>query len=133
MVAESKVENVQNLCPVCGFQMDDPPVNYNICPSCGTEFGVHDVNSSIEQLREAWIQSGPKWWSTTDPQPEGWDPYVQLGQLGLASGAVVGTTNVVRVVSTTSSQGPPLSGGWLGVGERPWDQSVNRQFSLGSR
>jgi predicted amidophosphoribosyltransferase len=71
----------ENICPVCGFDMEDPPRDYNICPSCGTEFGVNDVNATILELREAWMKTGPKWWSTTDPQPRDWDPFAQLAQV----------------------------------------------------
>ena len=68
-------------CPVCGYGMEDPPKDYNICPSCGTEFGLHDVNSSISALRHAWLSSGAMWWSPADAQPTGWDPYAQLENL----------------------------------------------------
>jgi hypothetical protein len=68
----------ENLCPVCGFQMADPPCDYNICPSCGTEFGNHDLNSSIDELRSVWLATGPRWWSQVDPQPEHWDPIIQV-------------------------------------------------------
>jgi len=77
----AQTETQKDLCPVCGFELDDPPRDYNICPSCGTEFGLHDVNASILQLRQAWIETGPQWWSTTDPQPENWNPFVQLGRV----------------------------------------------------
>ncbi len=70
-----------NMCPVCGYGMDDPPADYNICPCCGTEFGHHDINSPIPNLRVAWLRSGAKWWSTVDAPPPGWDPYVQLENL----------------------------------------------------
>lgn len=69
------------LCPVCGYQMQDPPRDYNICPSCGTEFGHHDVNASISDLRSAWLRTGPKWWSTVTPAPENWRPFEQLANL----------------------------------------------------
>lgn len=65
-------------CPVCGYGMQDPPRDYNICPSCGTEFGHHDVNSSINNLRAEWLRSGAKWWSPIDDPPSGWDPYAQI-------------------------------------------------------
>lgn len=67
-------------CPVCGFRMRDEPDNYNICPSCGTEFNLHDLNSSIEDLRAAWLATGPKWWAacTAEAEPEGWNPMEQL-------------------------------------------------------
>lgn len=48
---------IQNLCPVCGYGMKEAPADFNICPSCGTEFGVHDVNSSIPELRKAWSKT----------------------------------------------------------------------------
>ena len=72
---------MQNLCPVCGYEMAEAPANYNICPSCGTEFGHHDVNASIEDLRIAWYRTGPSWWSKTEPQPANWNPFEQLSRL----------------------------------------------------
>ena len=66
------------LCLVCGFEMADGPRNYNICPSCGTEFGLHDENSSIEELRTWWLGTGPTWQSTVIPVPVGWSPIEQL-------------------------------------------------------
>src|ERR1700694_5615673 len=61
--------------------MDDPPRDYNICPSCGTEFGLHDLNASIAELREAWFSTGTKWWSPTDQMPHNWNPHEQLNRL----------------------------------------------------
>ena len=72
---------MKNLCPVCGYGMEDPPEAYNICPCCGTEFGLHDANSSIAALRAAWLRSGAHWWSPVDPQPQDWDPYLQLDNI----------------------------------------------------
>ena len=66
------------ICPVCGYNMQDPPEDYNICPSCGTEFGIHDVNSSIEELRASWLGAGAPWWSTFTPVPPAWNPNIQL-------------------------------------------------------
>lgn len=95
---------IENICPVCGFQMDEPPKDYNICPSCGTEFGVNDVNASVEELRAAWIQSGPKWWSPTDPQPADWNPFAQLAEINCSSAVVTGEpTFILKPTSTTSS------------------------------
>src|SRR5882672_7518879 len=82
----------QNLCLVCGYGMDDPPRDYNVCPSCGTEYGVNDVNASYEELRKAWIRTGPKWWSKTDPEPENWSPSFQLASLGPIFAEVYTTT-----------------------------------------
>jgi len=74
---------IENLCPVCGYQMEAPPKDYRICPSCGTEFGVHDVNASIAELREAWMKAGPRWWSKTDMAPPNWDPITQMENAGI--------------------------------------------------
>lgn len=109
------------ICPVCGYGMEDEPANYNICPSCGTEFGLHDQNATIEELRATWIKTGLKWWSKTDSQPEGWDPYIQLARPG-ASGVIQTSTTTTRV---------PISPGWLGWPEMAWDPSANKQFSWG--
>jgi hypothetical protein len=73
----------ERLCTVCGYEMEDGPRDYNICPSCGTEFGIHDVNSSIENLRDLWLKSGPRWHSTIVDQPAKWDPFEQFIKLYL--------------------------------------------------
>jgi len=128
MVIKAQPEQVKNLCPVCGYNMDDPPRDYNICPSCGTEFGLHDLNASIIELREAWIKSGPKWWSNTDTKPEGWDPYAQLGTLGICGAVSVGG-GVFQIQSTTTSN-IPLSAGKMDWPVAPWGQFEGRQLSL---
>ncbi len=69
---------IENICPVCGYEMGEPPSDYNICPSCGTEFGHHDINASLEELRLAWLRSGPRWWSSSEPQPKDWNPFSQI-------------------------------------------------------
>ena len=61
-------------CPVCGYEMDDPPQDYNICPSCGTEFSYHDSGRTYEELRQIWLNSGAPWWSPVDKKPLGWSP-----------------------------------------------------------
>lgn len=61
--------------------MEEGPRGYNICPSCGTEFGLHDVNSTIEDLRTAWLESGAKWHSAVVPEPEKWNQAQQLATL----------------------------------------------------
>jgi len=71
----------EKMCTVCGYEMEEGPRDYNICPSCGTEFGIHDVNSSIENLRKVWLASGPKWHSAVVPQPQNWDPQMALAGL----------------------------------------------------
>lgn len=70
--------NDNNTCPVCGFMMQEPPRDYNICPCCGTEFGHHDLNASIADLRKNWLKGGAAWWSSIDLPPANWDPYEQL-------------------------------------------------------
>jgi len=67
-----------HMCPVCGYEMADGPRDYNICPSCGTEFGLHDVNSTIENLRAAWFATGPRWYSVVIAQPANWNPFIQV-------------------------------------------------------
>lgn len=71
----------QYMCPVCGFLMEEPPCDYNICASCGTEFGLHDVNMTVDELRADWLRNGAKWWSNFQNAPAGWDPYVQVSKL----------------------------------------------------
>src|SRR5439155_11226242 len=93
---------IENLCPVCGYEMEAPPRDHRICPSCGTEFGVHDVNASIPELRDAWIGTGPKWWSKTDPQPDRWDPFAQMEAAGIVTRRpVVSETSFVSTSSST--------------------------------
>ena len=65
-------------CLVGGYVSEIAFVEYDICPSCGTEFGVNDRNATIAQLRGAWLQTGPRWWSEYDAVPEGWNPDQQL-------------------------------------------------------
>jgi hypothetical protein len=69
------------LCTVCGYEMEEGPRNYNICPSCGTEFGLHDVNTTIDNLRAAWLAGGARWHSTAVPQSGKWNPIQQLSKL----------------------------------------------------
>jgi hypothetical protein len=78
---EQNASGIENLCPVCGYEMEYPPGDYKICPSCGTEFGVNDVNSSTAELREAWLKTGPAWWSPVDALPERWNPKEQLRRM----------------------------------------------------
>ena len=83
--------------------MEDPPRDYNICPSCGTEFGLHDVNASIEELRIAWLQRGPKWWSPVDCEPVDWDPLKQLQDAGLSSSSAKLSTGTATTAITASA------------------------------
>ena len=68
----------EHMCPVCGYEMVDGPRDYNICPSCGTEFGLHDVNSTVDNLRKAWLATGPRWYSSVVTQPANWNPFSQV-------------------------------------------------------
>ena len=69
-------------CPVCGYsRLEEPPRDFTICPSCGTEFGYDDAFTTVDQLRANWLRTGPRWWSTVDATPEGWDPYLQVGNV----------------------------------------------------
>ena len=70
----------RNICPVCGFEMEVPPSDYNICSSCGTEFGHDYTNADMPALRAAWIQTGPAWWSKYNLAPSGWNGMDQLMQ-----------------------------------------------------
>jgi hypothetical protein len=125
-----------HLCPVCGYEMEDAPKDNNICPSCGTEFGLHDVNASIPELREAWIKSGPIWWSVTDPQPLGWNPFAQLARLALSSATVVTTSAVFEICSGTTNTTAATNSGRVGWGEAAaaWTPSaVGMQFAWGCK
>lgn len=98
VVRTNSVCRAEHLCPVCGFEMDDAPANYNICPSCGTEFGVTDVNASTIELRMNWIASGMGWWSPTDQKPAQWNPFIQLARFaGVSTSAGLKTAAVQRV------------------------------------
>jgi hypothetical protein len=66
-----------NTCPVCLYgSLPYPPRDYHICPCCGTEFGNDDARFTHEQLREAWIAGGARWFFGRPP--EHWNPWVQL-------------------------------------------------------
>jgi hypothetical protein len=103
---------IENRCPVCGFEMEAPPRDYRICSSCGTEFGVSDVNASIAELRDAWITTGPRWWSKTDPKPVDWDPITQMEKAGI----VVKRPVESEALSVSTSSSTAVVGGrdWRG-------------------
>ncbi len=82
----------KHICPVCGYRMDVPAANYNICASCGTEFGLHDQNATLDELRLEWIRTGPTWWSKTEPRPDNWSPFVQLANVSLTSKALTSSS-----------------------------------------
>lgn len=89
--------------------MQVPPVNYNICASCGTEFGLHDENASLEELRAAWMMTGPRWWSKTESQPNNWNPFLQLANLGMSVASSVSTT--ASFTSSNATSNPLLRSG----------------------
>lgn len=104
--------NEHYLCPVCGYGMHEPPANYNICPCCGTEFGIHDVNASIQELRAVWLQNGCKWWSDSDAKPANWNPYQQLAHLADTAFAGEG---IVSVSGSTGYDATSTVTPWAGA------------------
>lgn len=74
-----------NICPVCGYPLQWPPIDFHICPSCGTEFGYDDAGHSHADLRARWLESGAHWWSTNTLPPANWNPDVQLDNLIVGS------------------------------------------------
>jgi hypothetical protein len=93
----------ENLCPVCGYEMEAPAKNYRICASCGTEFGLHDANASIADLRDAWMETGPAWWSKTDRKPDNWDPITQMQNAGIVVKRPI-TTEAVAIGTASASR-----------------------------
>lgn len=82
--------NRENTCLVCGFAgLSEPPydehgcASFEVCPSCGTEFGYDDATVRVEQLRQAWLDRGAGWWSSSQPAPAGWSGVRQLEESGL--------------------------------------------------
>lgn len=76
-------------CPVClwpglmeeAWSQDCP--SHEICPSCGTEFGYDDavgftdveaLTRRHDELRQAWVSAGMRWWSDSSERPEAWHP-----------------------------------------------------------
>lgn len=80
--------SASRLCPVCGYEMDEPPWDGSspsdeICPSCGIQFGYDDSRlgtrkQKYDEWRARWIASGMRWYSAGYPRPRNWDPHVQL-------------------------------------------------------
>lgn len=70
----------RTLCPVCGLDLDWPPLDYDICPCCGTEFGYSDSGRSHAELRQIWIAGGMKWFDTSY-HVVNWSPVEQLKRL----------------------------------------------------
>jgi hypothetical protein len=114
--------NEHYLCPVCGYGMQEPAENYNICPSCGTEFGIHDVNASVQELRAVWLQNGCKWWGNPDQQPVNWNPYQQLARLAEAAFAGID----ILSISSSGQQydATPAVTPWAGELKAVWAAEV---------
>jgi hypothetical protein len=81
---------MSHTCPVCGWpELAEPPrsptgsASYEICPCCGFEFGFDDDarGETYDQARARWIADGQRWWSTSRPAPENWNPSHQLTRL----------------------------------------------------
>jgi hypothetical protein len=109
----------ENSCPVCGFEMEAPPKDYRICPSCGTEFGVHDVNATIADLREAWMNTGPKWWSRADVQPVDWDPIAQMEKAGIVIKRPAASEPAISTATGSITVSGPDWAGWHLHGGNP--------------
>ena len=90
----------KHTCPVCGYQMSRPPVDFSICPSCGTEFGYQDVGASFAELRKEWIGSGANWHSEVETQPKDWNPYLQLISAGLVDIKLGDSENLTITLET---------------------------------
>ena len=86
------------MCPVCYFpNMQYPAEDYNICPCCGTEFGNHDDDYSLSELRDMWIARGCPWFF--ENPPIGWNASLQL---------YGGYVAVVPFAEYSIPSGPPL-------------------------
>jgi len=92
----------EKLCRVCGYEMEEGPRDWNICPSCGTEFGLHDVNSSIENLRNVWLATGPRWYSTVVLPPAEWSPMQQLATLLFEEANIIAIYDLGTVMAATA-------------------------------
>lgn len=117
-------------CPVCGYEMEAPPKDYRICPSCGTEFGLHDVNASIAELRDAWFGTGPEWWSKTTAKPDNWDALAQMEKAGI--GIKREPASEPSFISTSSSTALVAGQDWTGWAAAPVQPS-GIQLVTGSR
>jgi hypothetical protein len=93
-------------CPVCAFNgLDEPPEDFTICPSCGTEFDYHDLIRGHDELRSAWIATGPKWHSTLIPAPPEWNGLAQLKSAGLIEYEPFGADTPTQIVIVEVSKG----------------------------
>jgi len=78
-----------NYCPVCGYDLGFPAwkdgsASDEMCPSCGIQFGLDDARDGdfregiYHGWRTKWSLTGYKWSSSGMPEPEDWDPVLQL-------------------------------------------------------
>jgi hypothetical protein len=86
-------KEVETGCPVCGYPEFAPFdelgwSTLEICPCCGGHAGVDytisDNLGRLADLRRRWL--GPRkaeWRSPVMPSPPGWDPLVQVKDVGL--------------------------------------------------
>ena len=78
-------------CLVCGHLGLSEPARTSeshadeSCPACGFEFGYDDDDQRItyDEWRRRWIADGMPWYGGLGPQPDDWDPIVDLARLGL--------------------------------------------------
>jgi hypothetical protein len=84
-----------NLCPACGFELDEPAWSdgfgsQEICPCCGLQFGYDDACGGRSDLREGfyigwrvrWIKEGHPWSGARTRRPPEWSPTKQLERIG---------------------------------------------------
>lgn len=91
------MNNIDNFCPVCGFDLGINPWTNNssrdevICPCCSVQFGYHDAirnngsfNSIVKrysQLRKEWISRDGVWESKVEKSPVAWNREKQLSNI----------------------------------------------------
>jgi hypothetical protein len=86
---------IQNLCPVCGFDLDRPSwlndrtPSFEICPCCGIQFGYHDLSKNRKTRELTYIAWRVKWKDSGFRfhhawlQPLHWDVAKQLKAIGI--------------------------------------------------
>ncbi len=74
---------MNNLCPVCGYDLGEPMGDGLICRCCGTQFGYQDSSRSHAELRAEWLAAGARRHSRRVPPPFGWSALKQWEEAGL--------------------------------------------------
>jgi hypothetical protein len=105
-----------HICPVCGYNMEVPPCDYNICSSCGTEFGHPDLQ--VAELREAWLATGPRWWSQYEQPPKAWDGNIQLLRMQVLNSPAQPQGQQYAIASNNSVDYPQYGATWTKRGRR---------------